>query len=80
MPIFFFAMIRTLVLSYEEYERIQQFQNETGIQVLYPMVEKTTLAVQCVGSVEHADIFFRNGRNIWRVICVNNIFIIYRII
>ena len=27
------------VLSYEEFEAIQQFQNETGIQVIYPYVE-----------------------------------------
>ena len=31
--------IRTMVFSYEEFDKIQQFQNETGIQVLYPIVE-----------------------------------------
>lgn len=31
--------IRIQVFSYEEFDKIQQFQLETGIQVLYPMVE-----------------------------------------
>lgn len=28
------------VLSYEEFEAIQQYQNETGIQIIYPYVDK----------------------------------------
>ncbi|MDD6035568.1 MAG: ABC transporter permease [Lachnospiraceae bacterium] len=31
--------IRTQTFSYEEFEAIQNFQNETGIQVIYPWVE-----------------------------------------
>ena len=31
--------IRTQTFSFEEFEEIQQFQNETGIQVIYPWVE-----------------------------------------
>ena len=31
--------IQYRVLSYEEFERIQQFQNETGLQIIYPYVE-----------------------------------------
>ena len=31
--------VTTRVISYEEFRRIQDFQNETGIQVLYPYVE-----------------------------------------
>lgn len=31
--------IRNMIFSYEEFDKIQQFQNETGIQVLYPVVE-----------------------------------------
>ena len=27
------------MFSYDEFEKIQQFQNETGIQVIYPYVE-----------------------------------------
>lgn len=32
------------VLSYEEFERIQQYQNETGIQVIYPYVDPKDIA------------------------------------
>ena len=32
------------VFSYEEFEKIQQFQNETGIQVIYPYVEPSAIA------------------------------------
>lgn len=31
--------IRTMNFSYEEYEKMQKFQDETGIQVIYPWVE-----------------------------------------
>lgn len=31
------------VMSYDEFERIQQFQNETGIQVIYPYVEPSAI-------------------------------------
>lgn len=31
------------VMSYEEFEKIQQFQNETGIQVIYPYVEPSAI-------------------------------------
>lgn len=31
--------VRYLVLSYEEFEKIQQWQNETGVQVIYPYVD-----------------------------------------
>lgn len=33
--------IRSMVLSYDEFDAIQKFQNETGIQVLFPMVDKS---------------------------------------
>lgn len=60
---YFMEGIRTLVLSYEEYERIQQFQNETGIQVLYPMVEKTDIYVK---AKEGADLSgAADNPNIW---------------
>lgn len=32
--------VKQMVISYSEYEAIQQFQNETGIQVLLPIVDK----------------------------------------
>lgn len=32
--------IKDMVLSYSEFDEIQKFQNETGIQVVYPVVEK----------------------------------------
>ena len=35
---FYNVGVRTLVMSYEEYEKIQRWQDETGIQVLYPVV------------------------------------------
>lgn len=31
--------IRYMVLSYDEFERIQKFQDETGLQVIYPYVD-----------------------------------------
>ncbi len=31
------------VMSYDEFEKIQQFQNETGIQVIYPYVEPSAI-------------------------------------
>lgn len=31
------------VISYEEFEKIQQWQNETGIQVIYPYVEPSAI-------------------------------------
>ncbi|MBQ8509640.1 MAG: ABC transporter permease [Clostridia bacterium] len=44
--------IQYRVLSYEEFEKIQQYQNETGVQVIYPYVESK-------------DIFDLTNPNIW---------------
>ena len=37
---YFMVGNRTMVISYDEFDKIQQFQNETGRQVLYPIVDK----------------------------------------
>lgn len=39
MNSYYMIGIRTQTFSYEEFEAIQKFQDETGIQVLYPWVE-----------------------------------------
>ncbi|MDE7298777.1 MAG: ABC transporter permease [Lachnospiraceae bacterium] len=57
---YFMEGVRTMVLSYEEYEKIQQFQNETGIQVLYPVVEKADIYVKAKDTSTATD-----NPNIW---------------
>ncbi len=42
---FFKEGIRNMVFSYDEFNAIQEFQNETGIQVLYPIVEKKDIYI-----------------------------------
>ena len=37
---YFLAGMKSMTVSLEEYQRIQDFQNETGVQVLYPIVLK----------------------------------------
>ncbi len=37
---YFMVGNRTMVISFDEFDKIQQFQNETGRQVLYPIVDK----------------------------------------
>ena len=37
---YFMVGNRTMVISYDEFDQIQKFQNETGRQVLYPIVDR----------------------------------------
>ncbi len=47
--------IQYRVISYEEFENIQQFQNETGIQVIYPYVEPEDIQ----GISDNANIWYQ---------------------
>ena len=47
---FFKEGIRNMVFSYDEFNAIQEFQNETGIQVLYPVVEKKDIYINSSAS------------------------------
>lgn len=53
--------IKNMVLSYSEFEEIQKFQNETGIQVVYPIVD-TEKAFNTTDSSA-----IPNNPNIWYV-------------
>lgn len=60
---YFMEGVRTIVLSYDEYEKIQQFQNETGIQVLYPMVDKKDIYVKAKEGTDLSSV--ADNPNIW---------------
>ncbi len=60
---YFLEGIRTQVISYSEYEDIQRFQNETGIQVLYPMVLKEDIYVKAKNSDDLSSV--SDNANIW---------------
>lgn len=54
----------TRAISYDEFQRIQDFQNETGIQVLYPYVEWNDILDNIKASDSEKKLFKRDP-NIW---------------
>ena len=47
--------IRYMTLSYEAFDKIQEFQNETGIQVIYPYIESKDIQ----GITDNAGIWYK---------------------
>lgn len=50
--------VRTLIASYSEYEQIQEFQNATGLQVVYPYVDPDDIM-----SITNANIWYQVSDN-----------------
>ena len=56
--------VQTLAISYEEFKRIQDFQNETGIQVLYPYVEWSDI-LDHIDAKDSEKNLYKKDANVW---------------
>ena len=54
----------TRAISYEEFQRIQDFQNQTGIQVLYPYVEWNDILAH-IDAPDTEKNLYKKDSNIW---------------
>ena len=54
----------TRVVSYDEFKRIQEFQNETGLQVLYPYVEWSDILAN-IDARDSDKQLYKKDSNVW---------------
>jgi oligopeptide transport system permease protein len=56
--------VTTRVISYDEFKKIQEFQNETGLQVLYPYVEWKDILAN-IDAPESEKNLYKKDSNVW---------------